>query len=136
MIGLSSGLVVRVLGDGAAGILTFLFYSILPVVVFFLLYAVRILGAGDIKLFSIISSFMGISFWLHASWFAFIIGAAVGAIKFLKAGTIRYRISKFSNYMIQQIQTKQLQPYKTDEDGKIHFSICILGGALLGLVLY
>ena len=50
--GLMMGLALRILGEGGAGIVHFLVNISIPVILLFLLFQLRVIGAGDIKLFS------------------------------------------------------------------------------------
>ena len=58
--GLCSGLIFRILGEGSIGIVHFLVNISIPVILLFLLFQLRVLGAGDIKLFSVIGGFLEI----------------------------------------------------------------------------
>lgn len=56
--GLIWGLAFRLLGEGSAGAVHFLMNISIPVILLFLLFSLCILGAGDIKLFSIAGGFL------------------------------------------------------------------------------
>ena len=51
--GLFLGLALRILVEGSAGVVHFLVNISIPVIMLFLLFQMRALGAGDIKLFSV-----------------------------------------------------------------------------------
>ena len=55
--GLIWGLVLKIWGNGYVGILYFILNITIPVVLLFLLFQMHALGAGDIKLFSLVGSF-------------------------------------------------------------------------------
>ena len=56
--GLIWGLVLKIWGNGYVGILYFILNITIPVVLLFLLFQMHALGAGDIKLFSLVGSFL------------------------------------------------------------------------------
>ena len=56
--GLMMGLALRILGEGGAGIVHFLVNISIPVILLFLLFQLRVIGAGDIKLFSVAGGFL------------------------------------------------------------------------------
>ncbi len=89
--GLIWGLVFRVLGDGNTGIVHFLVNISIPVILLFLLFQMRALGAGDIKLFSVAGGFLTMKQLLCLIPLAFIAAAAIGLGKlFYLAGTTKY----------------------------------------------
>ena len=67
--GLIWGLAFRLLGEGSAGAVHFLMNISIPVILLFLLFSLCILGAGDIKLFSIAGGFLtlGTKTFMHFS---------------------------------------------------------------------
>ena len=56
--GLIWGLVLKIWGNGYVGILYFILNITIPVVLLFLLFQMHALGAGDIKLFSLVGGFL------------------------------------------------------------------------------
>ena len=106
--GLILGLVLRIMGEGSAGIVHFLVNISIPVIFLFLLFQMRALGAGDIKLFSVAGGFLTTKQLLYVMLAAFAAGAAIGLIKLV------YRV-KTTGYQFGTITV-------------IHFSTAILIG--------
>lgn len=81
--GLFSGLILRILGEGSIGIVHFLVNISIPVILLFLLFWLRALGAGDIKLFSVVGGFLETRqlFWVLIT--AFLAAAIIGTGKVL-----------------------------------------------------
>lgn len=104
--GLIWGLVFRIMSDGAAGIVQFLVNISIPVILLFLLFQMRALGAGDIKLFSVAGSFLTIRQILYLIPVAFLTAAVIGVAKLLY-------VSKTTGY-------------QKDRRTLIHFSCFIL----------
>jgi prepilin peptidase CpaA len=80
-LALLTGLVFRIFGAGYIGIVHFLVNISVPVILLFLLFQMRALGAGDIKLFSVVGSFVTIRQLGYIMVAAFLAGAVIGAGK-------------------------------------------------------
>lgn len=106
--GLFWGLAFRLLGEGSAAWVHFLVNISIPVILLFLLFQMRAVGAGDIKLFSVVGGFLTTEQLLYVMFAAFAAGAVVGLIKLL------YRV-RTTGYQIGTITV-------------IHFSTAILIG--------
>ncbi len=81
--GLGFGLALRILGQGAAGGLIFLLNISIPVILLYLLFQVRALGAGDIKLFSVIGAYVSTEELLQTMLVSFFVGAVIGIAKII-----------------------------------------------------
>lgn len=90
--GLILGLAFRAVGAGVAGVVHFLVNISIPVILLFLLFQLRVLGAGDIKLFSVIAGFMTIRQTLYVIFASFVAGGVIGMAKllYLKERTGRF----------------------------------------------
>lgn len=106
--GLLSSLIFRILGEGSIGIVHFLVNISIPVILLFLLFQLRALGAGDIKLFSVVGGFLEMRQLFAVIITAFFVAAAIGIGKLL----------------YQKISAKKTDGNKTF----IHFSLAILIG--------
>ena len=91
--GLIWGLAFRLLGEGSAGAVHFLMNISIPVILLFLLFSLHIMGAGDIKLFSIAGGFLTLTQLCYLIPAAFVVGAVIGAGKIVyKKLTVGYAI--------------------------------------------
>lgn len=82
--GLFWGLAFRVMTEGAAGIIHFLVNISIPVILLFLFFQLRALGAGDIKLFSVTGAFLTTEQMIELMITAFLVACVVGGIKMLR----------------------------------------------------
>ena len=87
--GLIWGFVLRFIGEGSTGIVHFLVNISIPVILLFLFFQLRVIGAGDIKLFSVVGGFVTTDRLLLVIAAAFLAGGVIGAVKLLdlKAST-------------------------------------------------
>lgn len=96
----------------------------------------RALGAGDIKLFSLISSICSYKELVYCMAAAFVIGACMALVKMLYHKTLYTRLYMFASYLQGMYQEKQFKQYSSDvrdSTNIIHFSIAILLGYLVSL---
>ena len=110
--GLIWGLVLKIWGNGYVGILYFILNITIPVVLLFLLFQMHALGAGDIKLFSVVGSFITTEQLIRVMLYSFVIAAilGVGKVLYLHLGHRKQGGEKLT---------------------KIHFSIAILLAVIL-----
>lgn len=92
--GLIWGLAFRILGDGCAGIVHFLVNISIPVILLFLLFQMRILGAGDIKLFSVAGGFLTTRQLLYLIVTAFLAACVIGLGKIVYVERVKGNIRK------------------------------------------
>ena len=106
IVGFVFALFFRIFGEGKTGILVYVINISIPVILLYLLFCMHALGAGDIKLFSMIGAFITTEQLSQIMVMAFVVGAVMGIMKLV------YR-SFFSGYV----------PGKLTQ---IHFSPAIL----------
>ena len=81
IVSLILGLLFRIFGEGKVGVLVYIVNISIPVILLYLLFCMRALGAGDIKLFSVIGAFISTEQLLHIMVMAFVTGAVIGVAK-------------------------------------------------------
>ncbi len=121
--------------NGARGIFVFSLQAILPVILFYLMYRLRALGAGDIKLLSLLSVFLGKEAFFCAIPYIFAAAGLIGISKLLYRRILIERVKYLLCYAGQTILTGRLSVYDGEEraehwDNRIHFSVPILIGYL------
>ncbi len=114
---------------GAGGIGYALLKSLFPILLCLLFYKLRMIGAADIKLFSIISSYYSIVFCLRVMVVSVMIGAFFSIVKMIVYRNFFNRFRYFAEYIKAIVITKQPLKYydrkQQGEDGIIPFTICI-----------
>ena len=109
-----------------------------PIVILILLHVIRVLGAGDIKLFAVIGGIIGQSVW-SVILYSFIAGGILSVIHMLYHHNLVNRIHFFWNYIQSCLQARNIIPYKSGFDegntrNTIHFSIAIFIGYSIWLI--
>lgn len=97
------GLVIRIMGNGWRGAIDFLFCISLPVILLYLLFLMRALGAGDIKLFSVAGGFLTMKELVLLVFVSILVGAMISIAKlvYLKfRGRLNLREKHFIHFSI------------------------------------
>lgn len=103
------------------------------------LFKIGALGAGDIKVFIMVGSFMGTKDFIAVLFSAFVIGAVFSLAKLVIERNGRERIGYFLSYLTDVVRARQwkiygedmVQDYQLYRSNKIHFTVSILFGAVL-----
>lgn len=134
-----TGLILNFYYSGIAGAREVLLSVLLPVVLLFPLFALRMLGAGDIKLLGSIGAVMGFSFVAGAMLYSFLCGGVIALVLIAVRKNGMERVKHIAGYMKSCFLTLSLLPYtdfsdKTD-GAKFRFSCAIALGVVLQCVL-
>lgn len=128
-----AGLVTNLILSGLVGLMDSMAGIIVPILVLFVLYIPRFLGAGDLKLFGAIGSIMGMKFALCSLACSFIAGGvmAIILIGIRKNGFQRFKY--LFNYLKSCLLTLKPEKYQEFDrnDGLFRFSYAILAGTLI-----
>lgn len=132
--GMAAGGVFQALNTGYMGILLFLGGVGTPLLVLGALYYFRMVGAGDIKLFCALGSFLGTTKIITCIFIAFLAGAGISVILILWRRNLWNRLAYFYAYISNYFYIKKWEPYRRDEDvdSHMHFSVPIL----ISIILY
>lgn len=110
--------------------------------VWFPLFRLRMIGAGDIKLMALMAGYLGFLTGAYAVLYGFFIGAVLAFLKMLICRNLHQRLMYFFAYIRRLFLTNELVPYyQASRDGKeavIPLGVCLLGGYvwyLLGMVI-
>lgn len=137
--GLAAGLALNTIQSGFSGFLGSLLAAVLPAAALFVLFALRMIGAGDIKLFCAVGTIMGIEFILYTMLFSFLAGGIIAIGIMLGRGNLKERFVYIAMYLKSVFLSHNLIPYTnfTDKsDGaKFHFSPAIVAGSCLQLLI-
>lgn len=122
-------------------ILTHIPGILFPVIVLFPLYKIGTIGAGDLKLFSILGFYFTFFETLFCMFGAFWIGAVISLFVLLWHRNLQERIEFFVNYLKECFSSGQFQYYylKSNEEEnrktRIHFSLPIFISVILYLCM-
>ena len=127
LIGLFAGLMICLADRGLGGIQSFVWKALWPVLLLFLLFLIRALGAGDLKLFSVISVFLPTGETMHVITVSFLLGAIVSFVRILFQRQTRRRLVSLMTYVRSCVAERKLLSYETPElpGSYLHFAVCI-----------
>lgn len=109
--GLMTGMAVQLSRYGGLGIIFFLRNISVPVIVLYLLFQMRVLGAGDIKLFSMIGSMVTLQELYRSMVFGFVAGGLFALIVFWRDPYRWKRLFCAAEYLMGLLRDRQFRPY-------------------------
>jgi prepilin peptidase CpaA len=118
---------------GVPRIISILLNISFPVIVLYLLYLLGVLGAGDIKLFSVVGGFTNFKTLTGCMFAAFIAAAVFSFLKMLYNKNLGFSLFKGQLFVKEVLQGNISSYRKTraEERNLIHFSAAILIGLLI-----
>lgn len=130
-----AGFLINTLAYGIKGFGDSLLGSVLPFFLLVLLFAVRMLGAGDIKLFCSVGAIMGYHYVMYCMAFSFMAGGVIALIIMLTGKSFIQRFNYLACYLKSCYLTSSLLPYgdfSNKNDGtKMRFSYAVTAGTFL-----
>ncbi len=134
--GLIAGLVFQITEHRIWGVYFFLRNISVPVILLYLLFQMRVLGAGDIKLFSMTGGILTIGELCRCMAYCFL-AAGAGALLLLAAEqSRRQRLACAVRYLLDLVRTGKLRAYEPPEaEGRMPFAfaVFILFGAFAAI---
>lgn len=138
IISIMAGFITSLAIGGLPSLAGSIMAALLPILLLAILFALRMLGAGDIKLFCAIGAIAGVKFILYAMAYSFISGGIFAIIIMLLNKNFRKRWTHLLTYLKICLLTRSLHPYSdftNKSDGSIfHFSYAIACGALITIL--
>lgn len=137
--GLLTGCFFQILELGARGIGVFLLNVSVPVILLYLLFLIRALGAGDIKLFSMIGGIWGLQILMITIAVSFLVAAFMSLCKILFYRNLISRLRVFYEYMSCVLMSGRLLKYPGESQRNqhvIHFSMAILIGYAITMEVF
>ena len=135
--------ILRITGiEGWQGIWFHIPSVFIPLLLLFPLYCIGVLGAGDIKLFSMMGCFLSLKEMMFHILFSFLIGAVISLFLLLWRKNFMSRMTYFFSYLLNCVLTGHISFYYSHslrkenslEEKKasvLHFTIPILLSFLL-----
>ena len=137
LIGLGISFIRRLCCEGIIGVFTGVFLISFPVVLLYLLFLAGALGAGDIKLFSLIGGFVNFKQLMWCILYAFLFAAVFSLLKMFYYHIFLSSMRNASCYVMRIFMGERSAYVPLDKKkNKIHFSVAILCGFLLSMHLY
>lgn len=114
------------------GIIVWFFGAAIPIILLWRLFRYKVLGAGDIKLFSVIGGIYGLPVVINTMILAFLAGGVLSVIRLVQTGGFVNRLQYLAGFVSSQCKERKIiSYYELERDGRepvIHFTIAILIG--------
>lgn len=122
--------------NGFSDFYIYIIRALWPVLALFIFYYLKALGAGDIKLFSVISIFCPTEFLIRFIICSFMIGALYGLIRMIINRELKNKLASVLCHVQKCMASGEVSHYTpTSNSSYICFSICMLVGFLSALGL-
>lgn len=134
LVALILGLAISLLTSGIAGIKDSILGIIVPFILLFLFFAMRMFGAGDIKLFCTIGAIMGLNFVLNNIIYSFFLAGIVVILKIIFTGQL-FKITKELYYYFKAMfLNRTIIEFQKIEENRFPFGIAIFLGTIVQLI--
>lgn len=130
--GLAWGFFYQCIFGGGIGICLFLGGILIPVLVLGWLYYFRMIGAGDIKLLSVVGGFLGPYACMKNMITALFFGGMIALWIMVRRCLVWERLLYLAEYMNDYVQKKEWRPYlcEVEESARFSFSVPVLFAVL------
>lgn len=134
LIGYLMGLTIRYMEDGSRGILIGILSGAATIAVLYIFYMIGAVGAGDVKLFSVIGLSCGMLFMWMSAFFSLMFAGMAGAVFIMKKRQLGLRFRLLFSHIISCIRLRRIISYSAlEQDGYLHYAIYISLGYLFTL---
>ena len=129
----AAGLACQLIRGGPRALLPALLGALLPFLLLVWLWALRMLGAGDIKLLMALGAFLGPRLLLLCLWGSLCCGAFLSLPFILSPESRLLWLSRLRIFLLASQKAGRPEPYRKEgqREGTIPFALAILGGAIL-----
>ena len=133
LMGLFCSIAFGISIGGVPQIIYILWNISFPVIILYLLYVLVILGAGDIKLFSVIGGFTNFKTLTDCILAAFLVGAIISVGKMLYNRNLQFSLFKGSVFIRELLHGNFMSYRKSmaQKENLMHFSVAILLGFMV-----
>lgn len=130
------GLVLSLLFGGVNGIKSSLFGMVFPFILLYITYLLRLMGAGDIKLYCTIGAIMGFEFVVNNLVYTVFTAGVFAVILLIFSEKVILQIRKFILFITNCIIFKEIQEYVPVKGSKkIPLAIPIFIGTIIQLIV-
>ncbi|MCM1386864.1 MAG: A24 family peptidase [Bacillus sp. (in: Bacteria)] len=141
LFGILSGLGFRIQEGGWYGVYGAVISMVIPFALLYPIFKIGALGAGDIKLFMAVGSFLQTESLLYVLICSFIIAALFSLMKMISESNFTKRMHYLFSYLSELFTTREWKLYEeieaqdahTYKSNKIHFTLPACISVMLGL---
>lgn len=128
-------LVIKTSGEGPAALPGVVLRMILTAGIFFPFFAIGTLGAGDVKLMSVMAGFFGKGRAAVFIFLALLIACAEGMILMLIRGQMKKRMLRLALYIKSFVKTGKAERYHACREAEAESGVALAGAMFISAVL-
>lgn len=128
------GILLNLITSGLDGGANSLLGGIIPIIVFYIFFMLRMLGAGDIKLFTAIGCLMGWNFILNNIIYTFFIAGIMAILIVMRRKNFLNRMKYLFSFLHNYLLGNKMLKYDKGE-GSFPFAVAIFFGTILQLIV-
>ena len=131
-----AGIILNTSQEGYSGLWNSILGITAPFILLILFFALKMLGAGDIKLFCAIGSITGINFILYNLIYSFLCGGIIALIFMIARKNAYERFKYLLSYFKRCILSFKIYPYSDGnkkDDSHFRFAYAIACGTIVQL---
>lgn len=135
--GYVAGLSIRLWNIGPIGIKDFIWNALWPMLLLYLLFLIRAIGAADVKVFSALATILIPSLTIRVLVCSFLFGAIFSIVQIIKTGDGLARLIAVRDYVIDVASERKLVAYQTIErpESYMPFVACIAAANFFVMLL-
>lgn len=135
--GYIAGLSIRVWYAGLLGIKDFIWDALWPILLLYLLFLIRAIGAADVKVFSALSTILMASLTIRVLVCSFVLGAIFSIVRIKKTGDGFARLIAIRDYAVNIATERKFSAYQTIErpESYMPFVACIAAANFFVMLL-
>ncbi len=136
LFGLLTGLALRAESGGVMGMLTGILSGVITLVAFYIFYMIGAVGAGDVKLLSVMGLMMGCTFTAYTALYSLFAAGAAALVFMVVRRQTHIRLYLLFSHIACCVRQKKLIRYSAlEQEGYLHYALYISIGYLTALTL-
>lgn len=130
------GLGLNLAEQGGTGLVASVTGWLVPVLALIIFYLIKVMGAGDIKLFAAIGAVMGLPFTVGSFVISIYFGGVVALVLLIKRKQAGAILTRLINYAQHCLTRRKLTAYHSESESQFPFAIAIVPATLIQLMVW
>ena len=122
--------------EGLTGMAAFLVQAVMVICLFYFLFRLGAVGAGDVKLFGVTAGFLPVKKILTFLFVSLLIAAIISLVKLCKKNYFWERLNYFAGYLSEVWKSGRWKLYLENNTDSSDVGVCLSGPIFFSLLLY
>lgn len=132
----AAGMTQSLFGRGSAGGIAFLAAAVAVTALWYPLFKIGMVGAGDVKLLGVCAGYFSIGKIIYFMFFSMLAAAIFSLIKLWKNKNFKERFLYLGEYIMDVVQTGNWRLYLKDKGEKRAAGLCLSGPILISVLMH